>query len=171
MKGPTIKLGEEGAHCEGFYNDLCKALVLESDARLKLATPVDEGRLRNAWTIGKGKETKDLKAEEVNPTGDKQGVQVITDSSTSSLSINRTGTKFEGFSSPSQITVESSYFICNNLEYAEPVAFGTNLPQNWGGTWRSKNDQTTKGYPELIAKGMQRWVSAEADRMGDSGKY
>jgi len=171
MKGPTIKLGEEGAHCEGFYNDLCKALVLESDARLKLATPVDEGRLRNAWTIGKGGPTKDLKTEEVELTGDKQSVRVVTDSSTQSYQISRTGTKFEGFSNPSQITVESDYFICNNLEYAEPVAFGTNLPRSWGGEWRSKNDQTTKGYPELIAKGMERWVKAEAGRMGDSGKY
>ena len=171
MKGPTIKLGEEGAHCEGFYNDLCKAVVLESDARLKLATPVDTGRLRNAWAIGKGRETKELQIEDVEPTGDRQGVRVVANASARAIDINRTGTKFEGFSDPSQITVESNYFICNNLEYAEPVAFGTNLPQSWGGTWRSKNDQATKGYPELIAKGMEKWAKAEVERMGDSGKY
>jgi len=43
--------------------------------------------------------------------------------------------------------------VSTNVEYAEPVAYGTNLPPSWGGQYRIKPGQNTiKGYPELIAK-------------------
>ena len=41
--------------------------------------------------------------------------------------------------------------IINNVEYAEPVIYGTSLPPSWGGKYRTRQ-QTIKGFPELQAK-------------------
>jgi len=41
--------------------------------------------------------------------------------------------------------------IINNVEYAEPVIYGTSLPPSWQGRYRTKQ-QTIKGFPELQAK-------------------
>ena len=41
--------------------------------------------------------------------------------------------------------------VTNNLDYAEPVCFGINLPPTWGGTYRTRQ-KTVPGFPELIAK-------------------
>ena len=43
--------------------------------------------------------------------------------------------------------------IINNVEYAEPVIYGTSLPPSWGGKFRTRSNQNTiKGFPELQAK-------------------
>tara|TARA_R100001086_G_scaffold190075_1_gene107639 strand:+ start:49 stop:408 length:360 start_codon:yes stop_codon:yes gene_type:complete len=43
--------------------------------------------------------------------------------------------------------------IINNVEYAEPVIYGTSLPPSWGGKFRtSPKNNTIKGFPELQAK-------------------
>ena len=43
--------------------------------------------------------------------------------------------------------------ISNNVEYAEPVIFGTpsSLPPSWQGKYRTRKN-TIKGFPELQAK-------------------
>ena len=41
--------------------------------------------------------------------------------------------------------------IINNVEYAEPVIYGTALPPSWKGRYRTRQ-QTIKGFPELQAK-------------------
>ena len=41
--------------------------------------------------------------------------------------------------------------IINNVEYAEPVIYGTSLPPSWQGQFRTRQ-QTIKGFPELQAK-------------------
>ena len=41
--------------------------------------------------------------------------------------------------------------IINNVEYAEPVIYGTSLPPSWQGRFRTRQ-QTIKGFPELQAK-------------------
>tara|TARA_Y100000401_G_scaffold106650_1_gene100337 strand:+ start:688 stop:1044 length:357 start_codon:yes stop_codon:yes gene_type:complete len=41
--------------------------------------------------------------------------------------------------------------IINNVEYAEPVIFGTSLPPSWQGKYRTRQ-QTIKGFPKLQAK-------------------
>ena len=48
--------------------------------------------------------------------------------------------------------------VFTNVEYAEPVAFGTNLPESWGGRYRTRQN-TIKGYPELIAKQLEQYIS------------
>ena len=43
--------------------------------------------------------------------------------------------------------------VFTDVEYAEPVAYGTSLPPSWSGRYRTKpNQNTIKGYPELIGK-------------------
>ena len=48
--------------------------------------------------------------------------------------------------------------VFTNVEYAEPVAYGTNLPESWGGRYRTRQN-TIKGYPELIAKQLEQYIS------------
>ena len=48
---PPDKIGD---FAEELLTKLLQTTVLESDARLKLATPVDTGRLRANWFIGEG---------------------------------------------------------------------------------------------------------------------
>ena len=48
--------------------------------------------------------------------------------------------------------------VFTNVEYAEPVAYGTNLPESWGGKYRTRR-QTIKGYPELVAKQLEQYIS------------
>ena len=48
--------------------------------------------------------------------------------------------------------------VFTTVEYAEPVAYGTNLPPSWGGRYRTRQ-QTIKGYPELIAKQLEQYIA------------
>ena len=93
--------------------DLVAATTLEWTRRVKKATPVDTGSLRNSWQT------------EIKPT---------------------TGT------------------IINNLPYAEPVCYGTNLPPSWKKTFRTRQ-QTVKGFPELIGKELQKWADDEYNKI------
>ena len=93
--------------------DLVAATTLEWTRRVKKATPVDTGRLRNSWQT------------DIKPTS---------------------GT------------------ITNNLPYAEPVCYGENLPPSWKNTFRTRQ-QTTKGFPELIGKELQKWADEEYERI------
>ena len=47
-----------------------------------------------------------------------------------------------------------------NIEYAEPVAYGTSLPPSWGGQYRTRQN-TIKGYPELVAKQLEQYIVNE----------
>ena len=53
--------------------------------------------------------------------------------------------------------------VSTNVEYAEPVAFGTNLPPSWQGQYRTRQ-QTIKGYPELISKQIQARIQDKFGR-------
>ena len=50
--------------------------------------------------------------------------------------------------------------VFTNVEYAEPVAYGTNLPPSWGGRYRTRQ-QTIKGYPELVPKQLEQFIANE----------
>ena len=54
--------------------------------------------------------------------------------------------------------------IVNNLPYAEPVCYGENLPPSWKNSFRTRQ-QTTKGFPELIGKELQKWADEEYERI------
>ena len=53
--------------------------------------------------------------------------------------------------------------VFTNVEYAEPVAYGTSLPPSWGGRYRTRQN-TIKGYPELIAKQLEGFIADEFRR-------
>jgi hypothetical protein len=53
--------------------------------------------------------------------------------------------------------------VFTTVEYAEPVAYGTNLPPSWGGRYRTRQN-TIKGYPELVAKQLERFIRDEFRR-------
>ena len=48
--------------------------------------------------------------------------------------------------------------VFTSVEYAEPVAYGFNLPLTWGGQYRT-NQGTIKGYPDLIAKQLDGFIA------------
>ena len=54
--------------------------------------------------------------------------------------------------------------ILNNMEYAEPVAYGQNLPPSWGGRYRTRQ-ATVKGYPEIIGKELENWARGEYEKI------
>jgi hypothetical protein len=56
--------------------------------------------------------------------------------------------------------------LTNNVEYAEPVVYGTNLPPSWGGEYRTKKG-TIPGYPDLIAKELEPWVKREYNKIAN----
>tara|TARA_R100000315_G_scaffold4477_2_gene1519 strand:- start:24 stop:374 length:351 start_codon:yes stop_codon:yes gene_type:complete len=93
--------------------DLVAATTLEWTRRVKKATPVVTGRLRNSWQT------------EIKPTS---------------------GT------------------IINNLPYAEPVCYGTNLPPSWGDRFRTRQ-KTVAGFPEIIGKELQQWATDEYNKI------
>ena len=53
--------------------------------------------------------------------------------------------------------------VFTDVEYAEPVAYGTSLPPSWGGQFRTRQ-QTIKGYPELIGKQLEGFIEDEFRR-------
>ena len=53
--------------------------------------------------------------------------------------------------------------VTNNLSYAEPVCFGTNLPPSWGGVYRTRQ-KTVAGFPELIGKELEQYVMKQIRR-------
>ena len=55
--------------------------------------------------------------------------------------------------------------VFTDVEYAEPVAYGTSLPPSWGGRYRTRPETNTiKGYPELIAKQLEGFIADEFRR-------
>ena len=53
--------------------------------------------------------------------------------------------------------------VTNNVVYAEPVCFGTNLPPSWGGQYRTRQ-KTVAGFPELIGKELEQYVMKQLRR-------
>jgi len=54
--------------------------------------------------------------------------------------------------------------VSTNVEYAEPVAYGTSLPPSWKGQYRT-NQGTIKGYPELVAKQLEVHIASKFGRL------
>lgn len=56
--------------------------------------------------------------------------------------------------------------VINNVEYAEPVIYGTNLPPSWKGEYRTRQN-TVPGFPDLIAKELESWVKREYNKIAN----
>lgn len=149
MMAKEIKLSQIGDYMEGQVEQLLRATVLETDARLKEGSPVDTGRLRVSWQIG-----QNANDSTPAPEGDYRGAPAPPKGSNYEAGEEKLG---------------NYYSIHNNLEYAEPVVYGTNLPRSWNEEWRSRDSQVVKGYPDLIAKEMQAYVRSQYEKIKRQG--
>jgi hypothetical protein len=137
-----IRLAEIGSYVEGRMEQLLRVAVLETDSRLKQASPVKSGRFRVSWQVG----------ENAAPGGAKPPGEYST---AGIPPIERIGY--------GQERIGNIYSVHNNLPYAEPLAGGS-YPPSWGGQYRSK--QASPGWVQGIAKDIQGFVVANAAKIG-----
>jgi len=106
----TIRVGDIGDYASQQMEKLLRVAVLETDSRLKQASPVDTGRFRVSWQVG---ENAAPGGEE--PAGTYSGTPQI----------DRIGYREE--------KLGNVYSVHNNLPYAEPLANGSSkqAPAGW----------------------------------------
>jgi hypothetical protein len=106
----NIRIAEIGSYVEGRMEQLLRVAVLETDSRLKQASPVDTGRFRASWQVGENSAS----GGQVGP-GDYGAAPPLT-------RINY-----------QQEKVGNIYSVHNNLPYAERLATGWSQksPSGW----------------------------------------
>lgn len=106
----TIKVRDIGNYAEQQLEKLLRVAVLETDSRLKQASPVDTGRFRASWQVGENSADGGEKPE---------------GSYSSTPAIDRIGYQQE--------KLGNVYSVHNNLPYAEPLANGSSkqAPAGW----------------------------------------
>ena len=106
----TIRVADIGDYASQQMEKLLRVAVLETDSRLKQASPVDTGRFRVSWQVG----------ENAAPGGEKPAGTY-----TGTPQIDRIGY--------SQEKLGNIYSVHNNLPYAEPLANGSSkqAPAGW----------------------------------------
>jgi hypothetical protein len=97
-----IRLDQISDYVEGRMDQLLRATVLETDKRLKSASPVDTGRFKVSWQVGENAAPGTGK-----PPGNYSSAPALT----------RIGY--------SQEKIGNIYSVHNNLPYAEPLANGS----------------------------------------------
>ena len=144
-----IRLDQIGDHMYEQVETLLRKTVLEADKQLKMGSPVDTGRLRISWQSGEN-------ANSSQPAKPGKYQSAIT--------------PLKGYNyTAGNEKLGNYYSIHNNVEYAEPVLMGTNLPPSWGEEFRSKDNQVIPGYPDLVAKELGIYVKAEYERIKRQG--
>ena len=106
----TIRVSDIGDYASQQMEKLLRVAVLETDSRLKQASPVDTGRFRVSWQVG----------ENAAPGGEKPAGTY-----TGTPQIDRIGY--------SQEKLGNVYSVNNNLPYAERLAQGwsNQAPSGW----------------------------------------
>ena len=109
----TIRVGDIGDYASQQMEKLLRVAVLETDARLKDASPVDTGRFRLSWAIG-----QNAAPYQGAPSGDYRGQAAPP------LAVNYAF---------GQERLGNVYSVHNNLPYAEPLANGSSgkAPAGW----------------------------------------
>ena len=87
-----------------------RRFLINTQSKLSAASPVDTGRLASSWVIGKGQPNRSKAAERQSGT---------------------TRVAIEKYSGP--ITMDSDWWISNNLDYAEIAAFNPGYVGRRGG--------------------------------------
>jgi hypothetical protein len=98
----TIQVGDIGDYASQQMEKLLRVAVLETDSRLKQASPVDTGRFRVSWQVGENAAPGGEK-----PAGAYSGIPQI----------DRIGYQQE--------KLGNVYSVHNNLPYAESLANGS----------------------------------------------
>lgn len=136
-----IRFDQIGDYAQERFELLLRTAVLEADGQLKEGSPTDTGRLKNSWQI-----SENVANGQGKPPGD----------------YDKNGITPPDRTNYSQEKIGNSYIVYNNLEYAEPVIAGRNMPPSWKGTWRSKGNQINKNYHLTVAKNIQNFIKANA---------
>jgi hypothetical protein len=123
---------------------LLRSAVLETDALLKSASPVDTGRFRASWQVG-----ENAAPAGIAPPGD------YGNSSTNDVELDI-----------AKRTVGNVYSVHNNLPYAEPLAGGPSFPPSWKAAGVTGSKQAPAGWVQGIAKDVQGRVIAAAAKIG-----
>ena len=158
----TIRVADIGDYAEQQFEKLLRRAVLETDRRLKQASPVDLGRFRLSWAIG-----ENAAPFQGAPKGDYRGQPVPPP-----RAVNYTfGTERMG----------NIYSVHNNLPYAEALASGAagsgskeqrrydpnRTVKTWASPGGGSSIQTDgPGWVQQIAKDIQGFVKVNADRIG-----
>jgi hypothetical protein len=105
-----IRVGDIGDYASQQMEKLLRVAVLETDSRLKQASPVDTGRFRVSWQVGENAAPGGEK-----PAGTYSGIPQI----------DRIGYREE--------KLGNVYSVHNNLPYAESLANGSSkqAPAGW----------------------------------------
>jgi len=105
-----IRVADIGDYVNQQMEKLLRVAVLETDSRLKRASPVDTGRFRVSWQVGENAAPGGEK-----PAGTYSGIPQI----------DRIGYQQE--------KLGNVYSVHNNLPYAEPLANGSSkqAPAGW----------------------------------------
>jgi hypothetical protein len=106
----TIRVADIGDYASQQFEKLLRVAVLETDSRLKQASPVDTGRFRVSWQVGENAAPGGLK-----PEGTYSGTPPL----------DRIGYSRE--------QLGNIYSVHNNLPYAERLAQGWSgqAPAGW----------------------------------------
>ena len=154
----SIRVADIGDYAQQQYEKLLRAAVLETDNRVKQASPVDLGRFRASWQVGENSATGGRKPEGSYPQ---------------QLPIERLGY--------TQERMGNIYSVHNNLPYAEALASGAAgsgskqvtryNPRRTVTTWASPGGGSSiqtngPGWVQQIAKDIQGFVRVNADRIG-----
>ena len=115
---------------------LLKVAVNETDKRLKEGSPTDTGRLKNSWQISQNA---------ANGVGKPPGKYP-----NSITPPDRTNYQDE--------KIGNIYIVYNNVEYAEAVIAGGNMPPSWKGKWRSRGNQIKQNYHLTVAKDIANFI-------------
>jgi len=136
-----------GGHMEFQINQLLRAVVLESDARAKLGSPVDTGRFRSDWQIGEN--APDGKANIDGPF--EKGI---------------TPPKGSNYAAGFAEKIGNVYHIHNNLPYAEALSgTGQGIPRSWKAAGRTGSDQQSGPWVDVISKELEGWAQQEYQKI------
>jgi hypothetical protein len=144
----TIQLGDIGNYCNQQMEKLLRVVVLDTDTRLKMESPVDTGRFRASWQVGEnaaGSYDAGPQQSPSNPGHDKTSAPADPMFPLRKMNYQ-------------QERIGNVYSVHNNLPYAEKLALAQ------VGSGGSK--QTSPGWVQAIAKDAQSYAKAQAAKIG-----
>jgi hypothetical protein len=122
---------------------LLRVAVLETDSRLKQASPVDTGRFRVSWQVGENA----AGSYDGGPQQEPSNADRSKTSPPGGLIVPLRRMNYQ------QEKLGNVYSVHNNLPYAESLANGS-------------SKQAPAGWVQGIAKDIQGFVRVNADRIG-----
>jgi hypothetical protein len=138
-----IKVGDIGNYASQQMEKLLRVAVLETDSRVKQASPVDTGRFRVSWQVGENA----AGSYDGGPQQEPSNADRSKTSPPGGLIVPLRKMNYQ------QEKLGNIYSVHNNLPYAEPLANGS-------------SKQAPAGWVQGIAKDIQGFVQVNADRIG-----